>query len=100
MRILVITSLLTILFLTGICALAQSADDRYPIIRNGKVGFIDYQGNVVIPPRFGNAGDTAHFKDGLAPVWGPEGGGYIDPSGKFVIGPQKEWSPSRPFQEG
>src|SRR4051812_26595029 len=97
MRILVITTFLTILSLTNICASAQSADDRYPIVKNGKVGFIDYQGNEVIPARFGNVGGSEQFEEGLAPVWGLEGGGYIDPSGKFVIGPQKEWSPSRPF---
>lgn len=82
-------------------AMAQDTDDRYPFVRDGKVGFIDSQGREVIPPRFGNAGDWAHFQDGLAPVFeAGVGSGYIDPSGKFVIGPTQIWSWGRPFHEG
>lgn len=94
-----VTTLLALLLLSSIAA-AQSADNRYPFVKNGKLGFIDYQGNEVIPARFSNAGDMSHFSDGLAPVWGEDGGGYIDASGKFVIGPQKEWGAARPFHEG
>lgn len=95
-----LTTLLAIFVLTAINPVAQSSDDRYPFVKNGKVGFIDSRGNEVIPAQFSNAGDMSHFNDGLAPVWGPDGGGYIDPSGKFVIGPQKEWGAARPFYEG
>jgi hypothetical protein len=94
------TALLALLLISSISVAAQSADDRYPFVKNGKVGFIDFQGNEVIPAQFSSAGDMAHFSDGLAPVWGPEGGGYIDASGKFVLGPQKEWGSARPFREG
>jgi hypothetical protein len=93
-------TIIALLLLTAINAAAQSAEDRYPFVKDGKVGFIDSEGREVIPARFSNAGDMAHFNDGLAPVWGPDGGGYIDPSGKFVIGPQKEWGSARPFHEG
>jgi WG containing repeat len=80
---------------------AQSADDRYPFVRNGKVGFIDSQGREVIPPRFSNAGDTAHFNNGLAPVFeAGRGSGYINPAGDFLIGPTMEWGWGRPFHEG
>ena len=48
---------------------AQTPEDHYPFGRSDKVGFIDYQGREVIPPRFSNAGDTAHFDNGLAPVF-------------------------------
>jgi hypothetical protein len=79
---------------------AQSADDRYPFVRDGKVGFIDYQGREVIAPRFSNAGDMAHFDHGLAPVFeAGKGSGYIDSSGRFVIGPTEVWGQSRPFHE-
>jgi hypothetical protein len=80
---------------------AQSPDDRYPFGRDGKIGFIDYQGREVIPPRFSNAGDWAHFDNGLAPVFeAGKGSGYIDASGKFVIGPTQVWGWGRPFREG
>ena len=49
--------------LTGVVR-AQTPKDRYPFVRGDKVGFIDYQGREVIPPRFSNAGDTAHFDNG------------------------------------
>ena len=79
---------------------AQTSDDRYPFGRDGKVGFIDYTGREIIPPRFGNAGDWAHFENGLAPVFEPGvGSGYIDISGKFVIGPTQVWGWGRPFHE-
>ena len=82
-------------------AMAQSPDDRYPFGRDGRLGFIDYQGHEVIPPRFSNAGDTAHFENGLAPVFeAGKGSGYIDASGKFIVGPTQVWGWGRPFHEG
>jgi hypothetical protein len=93
-------ALLALMIATPFAACAQSADDRYPFVRDNKVGFIDYQGNEVIPPRFGNAGDTAHFHNGLAPVSAANRGfGYIDITGKFVIGPTMAWGWGRPFHE-
>ena len=80
---------------------AQSPDDRYPFVRDGKVGFIDSRGREVIAPQFSNAGDTAHFQDGLAPVFkAGEGSGYIAASGRFAIGPSQVWGWGRPFHEG
>ncbi|HEX3145567.1 MAG TPA: WG repeat-containing protein [Pyrinomonadaceae bacterium] len=78
---------------------AQSADDRYPFVRDGKMGFIDYRGREVIPPRFGNAGE-GRFDHGIAAVFeAGKGSGYIDTSGKFVIGPTEVWGWGRPFYE-
>ena len=100
-RLFFITALGITLFLIPSHVCGQSAEDRYPFVRDGKVGFIDYRGHEVIPPRFSNAGDTAHFNNGLAPVFeGGVGSGYIDPSGKFVIGPTQVWGWGRPFHEG
>jgi len=79
---------------------AQSAEDRYPIVKDGKLGFIDANGIEVIPPQFFPIADMAHFQDGLAAVGGPRGSGYIDPSGRYLIGPQNEWGQGRPFHEG
>lgn len=70
-------------------ASAQAPDDRYPFVKDGKLGFIDYTGKEVIPAQFFPVADFAHFNEGLAPVAGPNGEGYIDPSGRFVIGPQR-----------
>ena len=96
-RIVIVITLLAIPPL--ICG--QSADDRYPFVREGKLGFIDYQGREVIAPRFSNAGPTARFDNGLAPVFeANRGSGYIDASGKFVIGPTQVWGWGRPFHEG
>ena len=99
MRFLALTIL--ILLILPLTLAAQSPDDRYPFVRDSKVGFIDYQGREVIPPRFSNAGGTAEFDNGLAPVFeANKGSGYIDPSGKFVIGPTQVWGWGRPFHEG
>jgi hypothetical protein len=97
----IITALIVLLAAAQNPNLAQSPDDRYPIVREGKVGFIDYRGREVIAPRFNAVADMAHFKDGLAPVYEPgRGFGYIDPSGSFVIGPTNELGWGRPFNEG
>lgn len=80
---------------------AQGSDDRYDFVdQHGKLGFIDATGRAVIAARFQPIADMSHFSDGLAPVNGPEGSGYIDPSGRFVIGPTKEWGQPRQFSEG
>jgi len=85
----------------GNAVFAQSPDDRYPFVRDGKLGFIDYQGREVIPPRFSNAGGLAIFDNGLAPVFeAGRGSGYIDSTGKFVIGPTEIWGWGRAFREG
>jgi hypothetical protein len=87
-------------YLITAVGVAHTSGDRYPIVRNGKVGFIDSTGNEVIAPRFFAVADMAHFQDGLAPVAGPEGAGYIDVSGRFVIGPNQDWGQPRPFHQG
>jgi hypothetical protein len=45
---------------------AQGADDRYPFVRDGKLGFIDASGKEVIPAQFHPIGDFAqlHRQDG------------------------------------
>lgn len=103
MKVLLLRSITLIAVLIAACltVAAQSSQDRYPFGRGDKVGFVDSQGREVIPERFGNAGDMAHFSDGLAPVFeAGKGSGYIDPSGKFVIGPTQNWGWGRPFHEG
>ena len=79
---------------------AQAPDDRYPIVKDGKLGFIDAKGTEVIAPQFQPIADMSNFREGLAWVAGPSGSGYIDPTGRYVIGPQQDWGQGRPFHEG
>jgi hypothetical protein len=92
--------ILLITFLVAVSLNAQTTDDRYPFVRDGKLGFIDASGKEVIPAQFFPVGDFAHFSEGVAPVDGPDGAGFIDPSGRFVIGPQRVWGQPRPFYNG
>src|SRR5438045_7006333 len=73
-------------FLTGISAqLTRAQDsDRFPIIRSDKLGFIDGNGREVIAPQFGNAGDAARFRVGMANIVDAGGGCCVDASSRFV----------------
>src|SRR5215471_400081 len=57
---------------------------RYPIAMNGRFGYIDHSGKVVVPVQFADAG---HFDAGLAPVKVGRVWGYTDKSGKLAIAP-------------
>jgi WG containing repeat len=96
----VISICIALLLAQQIVANAQSAEDRYRFVRGNKLGYIDYHGREVIPPRFGSSG-FSDFNAGLASVFeAGKGFGYIDPSGKYVIGPTMEWGWGRTFHEG
>jgi hypothetical protein len=63
---------------------------------NGKAGFIDSKGQIVIKPKFKEAGQ---FSENLAPFENNYGKwGYIDTKGMMVIKPQFDWAIS--FREG
>jgi hypothetical protein len=63
---------------------------------NGKAGFIDTNGKLVIRPKFNDAG---RFSEGLAPFESSNGKwGYIDRTGKVAIHPIFDWAIS--FNEG
>ncbi len=75
----------------------------FPIVSEGRVGYIDPTGKVAIPPRFeagpGVTPETLQFHEGLAAVNEPGGHkGYIDRSGTFVIAPA--FSDAARFSEG
>lgn len=63
-----------------------SVDDRRLIAvkQNGKWGYVDTKGNIVIPFKYDNA---SRFSEGLAKVWNNSGrgNGYIDQTGNLVI---------------
>lgn len=61
------------------------ADPLYRFIRDGKAGYIDRSGRVVIEPQFDGDGNYAGvFHDGLLEV-GVSSGEYVDATGKTVI---------------
>lgn len=60
-------------------------DSRAFFEKNGKYGFIDLNGKIIIPAKFDNA---THFGEGLAGVRVGEKWGFVDPSGEMVIQPQ------------
>jgi len=56
-------------------------DGLVPVEKNGKFGFVDQTGKLVIPATFGKA---RNFAEGLAPVGVGHKQGYIDKTGRFV----------------
>lgn len=84
---------------TGRCEEAADVDRStvmlFPIVREGKWGYMDEKGKVVIEPKYDLAFD---FSEGLACVAVGPLRGYIDRTGKEVIKPQFGWC-SR-FSEG
>jgi len=80
--------LLTFVFLIGLASLTASAigDQKaacgYPINKEGKWGYIDASGKIIIEPRF----DWARtFREGLAAVEVGGKWGFVDSGGKVVI---------------
>lgn len=78
--------------------LSVSAQDRNPLFSvevNGKHGFIDRNGQIVIDPQFEAVGD---FSEGLARYKKGEKWGFIDRLGRVVIKPRFLWA--HDFSEG
>ncbi len=71
-----------------------------PVVVGEKWGFINRQGQLVIPPLFANVYKDTKFSAGLVPIQAPESYkyGYLDATGKFQIAPQ--FTAARPFSEG
>src|SRR5579872_4859299 len=67
----------------------------YPVAKNGKSGFMDKTGKLVIQAKYESAGD---FSEGLASVSMAGKFGYVDATGKEVIAPQ--FDAAAPFSEG
>ena len=71
------------------------SENRVIIRENGKYGFVDKNGNVVIEPQFD---DAWYFSEGRAAVKVGKKRGYIDEMGNMVIPPQFGWAGF--FREG
>ncbi|MEJ7577285.1 MAG: WG repeat-containing protein [Pyrinomonadaceae bacterium] len=74
---------------------SDKARRLFYVVLNGKIGFIDKSGRVVIKPQFSVIDD---FSEGLALVsWGSDYG-FIDETGKVIAKPQYDYSWG--FREG
>lgn len=77
---------LSLLFLFALVPLSTGQQPAlFPIEKNGKSGYIDNTGKVIIKPIFDEA---ESFNEGLAPVRTGDDWGFIDTTGKIVIKPQ------------
>ena len=78
------------------CVETLGGTTLFPISRDGKQGYIDGSGKVVIEPRFDRVG---RFFQGLSRVLSGDRWGYIDKKGVFVIKPRftKAWDFSGGF---
>jgi hypothetical protein len=65
-------------------AFGSQLDERGAIVNGGKWGFIDTQGQIIIPPKFD---EVKPFYSGVAVYWdsGAEAQGLIDHSGSVVL---------------
>lgn len=85
----------------GIRGQRKSSDKLFPIVQDGKWGFIDKTGRVVIEPQFAFAHE---FSDGLAAIGilRPQGldSGYIDQTGKIVVSLSQGSYGAGDFSEG
>jgi len=64
---------------------AKISGPLFSIQQNGKHGYIDVAGRIIVSPRFN---DAREFVQGLALVKLVEKWGYIDTTGNFIINPQ------------
>jgi hypothetical protein len=85
------------LFLGATATAENDGASRYPVLVDGKYGFIDRHGKIRIEPRFDEAD---RFQEGLAAVALDGKWGYIDDTGKMVIEPQFASLWNRQFSDG
>lgn len=83
------------LILTVLLFAQEQPADRFLIIQDGKHGFINARGEVVIEPRFHECG---HFHEGLARFRKVDKWGFIDLNGNIVIPAQ--YDEALDFSEG
>lgn len=78
---------------------APAEEPLFPVLRDGRWGYIDRAGAVVIPPAFEKAGP---FSEGLAAVRTGGKHGYVDRTGKLVLVPAQAPAGEvhRPFRDG
>ncbi len=99
MRRLIVAVVILTLGLVGAASAQRSVVAEtgalFPARQQGKYGFIDRTGKIVIKPRFEGAGG---FFEGRALVQAADKWGYIDTAGKVVINPRFDFA--NPFYDG
>jgi len=84
--------LISLLFTISSVTFAQTKDKAMPlfwVMENGRYGYIDKTGKVVIQPQFEN---TMGFNEGLAATKLGGKYGYIDVKGNWIIKPQFDFT--------
>ncbi|MBP5515769.1 MAG: TonB family protein [Bacteroidales bacterium] len=82
---LMIFAVVTALVFSSFSAIAGGPDPLFLVKVNGKYGYIDKTGKMIIEPQFDDAMD---FNDGMAAVQIGDKWGYINTNGKIAIKPQ------------
>ena len=82
---------------SGETPLTTETAQLFPVLVDGKLGFINNRGEVVIPPQFVDS-PFSLFSEGLAPISFGGKYGYIDATGAVIIEPQ--FDSALPFSEG
>lgn len=108
-KIIALIMLIVVIFLSGCTTNTNSSpapnnassnvvmqNALYPVNINGKFGFLDVKGNLVVQPKYDMASD---FNDGLGLVLLKDKWGFIDSTGKEVIPPQYKNQPTE-FKNG
>ena len=67
------------------CSKQEKGVLLFPVVQNGKWGFIDKTGKIVINQKFDK---VSPFEEGLSRVKVGDKYGFIDKTGKIVINPQ------------
>lgn len=87
-RSIFVIAFLTVLAVQVSFVQAQRSTQLLIVRVNGKAGFIDRTGSVVIDPKYEDAYD---FSEGLAPIKVDGKWGFINESGKMVVEPRFDW---------
>src|ERR1035441_2919000 len=92
---LVLAAVLSLIVLGIAVARVTGNRQNFPVRVQGKYGFIDKGGKLVVQPQFEDAG---LFDHGLAPVMMGGKWGYVDRKGRLAIAPQ--FDVADPFSDG
>ena len=66
------------------CSKQEKSVSLFPVVQNGKWGFIDKTGKIIINPQFD---EVDFFSEGLCAVKIGNKWGYIDKKGKYAWNP-------------
>ncbi|HEX2640476.1 MAG TPA: WG repeat-containing protein, partial [Pyrinomonadaceae bacterium] len=87
-RSIFVIACLTVLAVQVSFVQAQRSTKLLIVRVNGKAGFIDRTGTVVIEPKYEDAYD---FSEGLAPIKVDGKWGFINESGRTIVEPRFDW---------